>query len=69
MFELGPEWLDRYVRAFLTEVISTELENVIVKGTGKKQPMIFMLNLKDCEEMYLLMKQSTSIRTIRPKAV
>lgn len=45
MFELGPEWLDRYVRAFLTEVISTELENVIVKGTGKKQPIGMIKNL------------------------
>lgn len=39
MFELGPEWLDKYVRAFLTEVIATELEKVIVQGTGKKQPI------------------------------
>lgn len=39
MFELGPEWLDRYVRTFLQEVISDELENVIVSGTGNKQPI------------------------------
>lgn len=39
MFELGPVWLDRYVRTFLQEVISAELENVIVNGTGKKQPI------------------------------
>lgn len=39
MFELGPEWLDRYVRAFLTEIIAAELENVIVTGTGNKQPI------------------------------
>ena len=39
MFELGPEWLDRYVRAFLTEIIAAELENVIVNGTGNKQPI------------------------------
>lgn len=39
MFELGPEWLDRYVRAFLSEIIAAELENVIVNGTGNKQPI------------------------------
>lgn len=39
MFELGPEWLDRYVRAFLSEIIASELENVIVNGTGNKQPI------------------------------
>ncbi|MDW0112212.1 phage major capsid protein [Sporosarcina saromensis] len=39
MFELGPEWLDRYVRAFLSEVIAAELENVIVTGDGNKKPI------------------------------
>ena len=39
MFELGPEWLDRYVRTFIQEVIADELENVIVNGTGNKQPI------------------------------
>lgn len=39
MFELGPKWLDRYVRAVITEVIAAELENVIVNGNGNKQPI------------------------------
>ncbi|MFC6038422.1 phage major capsid protein [Paenisporosarcina macmurdoensis] len=39
MFELGPEWLDRYVRLFMQEVVSDELENVVVAGTGNKQPI------------------------------
>lgn len=39
MFELGPEWLDRYVRTFLTEVISAELETVVVSGDGNKKPI------------------------------
>lgn len=39
MFEIGPEWLDRYVRAFLKEVISSELENVVVNGDGNKKPI------------------------------
>ncbi|MGD6889348.1 phage major capsid protein [Bacillus mobilis] len=39
MFELGPEWLDKYVRTFMKEVVSEELERVIVTGTGKKQPI------------------------------
>ena len=28
MFELGPQWLDRYVRMFMAEVIADELEDV-----------------------------------------
>lgn len=39
MFELGPEWLDRYVRAIITEVVAAELENVIVSGDGNKKPI------------------------------
>lgn len=45
MFELGPEWLDRYIRTFLAEIIADELENVIVKGTGNKQPIGMTKNL------------------------
>ncbi|WLR44475.1 phage major capsid protein (plasmid) [Bacillus carboniphilus] len=39
MFELGPEWLDRYVRTFMEEVIADEMENVVINGTGKTQPI------------------------------
>ncbi len=39
MFELGPEWLDRYVRTFLQEVVSDELENAVVNGDGNKKPI------------------------------
>lgn len=46
MFELGPAWLDRYVRAIMTEVVATELEHVIVNGTGNKQPIGMTRNLE-----------------------
>ncbi|MER2190628.1 MAG: phage major capsid protein [Solibacillus sp.] len=46
MFELGPEWLDRYVRAFLAEVVSAEIENVVVNGTGKDQPIGMLKDLE-----------------------
>ncbi len=46
MFELGPEWLDRYIRTFLQEVVSEELENVIVNGTGNKQPIGMVKDLE-----------------------
>ncbi|GIN71253.1 major capsid protein [Bacillus sp. J14TS2] len=39
MFEIGPKWLDRYVRAVISEVIAAELENVIVTGDGNKKPI------------------------------
>lgn len=39
MLDLGPEWLDRFVRAVLAESIALALEDAIVKGTGKGQPI------------------------------
>lgn len=39
MFEIGPEWLDRYIRAVLAEVIAAELEDVILNGDGNKKPI------------------------------
>jgi len=46
MFELGPEWLDRYVRTFMKEVVSDELENVIVNGDGNKKPIGMIRDLE-----------------------
>jgi hypothetical protein len=46
MFELGPEWLDKYVRAFMKEVVADELENVIVTGDGNKKPIGMIKDLE-----------------------
>lgn len=39
MLELGPEWLDRYVRQLLYEAIANGLEYGIVDGTGNDEPI------------------------------
>jgi len=46
MLDLGPEWLDRYVRAMLTESMAAALEIAIVAGTGKDQPIGILKDLK-----------------------
>ncbi|MBP3951132.1 phage major capsid protein [Bacillus sp. YZJH907-2] len=46
MFELGPEWLDRYVRMFMGEVVADELENAIVNGDGNKKPIGMLKDLE-----------------------
>lgn len=38
MLEIGPEWLDRYVRAILTESIANGLEEAIIDGNGLDEP-------------------------------
>lgn len=39
MLELGPVFLDNYVRTILTDALACGLENAIVTGTGKNMPI------------------------------
>lgn len=38
IIELGPQWVDQYVREVLSEAIACALELAIVDGTGKDEP-------------------------------
>ncbi|SEB15782.1 phage major capsid protein, HK97 family [Thalassobacillus cyri] len=39
MLELGPRWLDRYVRTVLVEASAIALEEAVIAGTGEDQPI------------------------------
>lgn len=39
MLDLGPVWLDRYVREVLYEALACGLEHAIISGTGKSMPI------------------------------
>lgn len=39
MLDLGPTFLDGYIRAILVDAIAVALENAIVNGTGKNMPI------------------------------
>ncbi|WJE51160.1 phage major capsid protein [Bacillus cereus] len=45
MLDLGPEWLDRYVRTVLMESMYIALEKAIIGGTGNGEPIGMMKNL------------------------
>lgn len=45
MLDLGPEWLDRFVREVLYESVAIALELAIVAGTGNGQPIGMIKNL------------------------
>jgi hypothetical protein len=45
MLDLGPEWLDRFVREMLMESMALALETAIISGTGKDQPVGMMKDL------------------------
>lgn len=47
MLDLGPAWLDRYVRDILQEALYNGLEEGIVAGTGKNQPIGMMKQVGD----------------------
>jgi len=44
MLEIGPTWLDRYVRAILAEAIANGLEEAIIDGDGLDEPTGMMRN-------------------------
>lgn len=45
MLDLGPEWIDRYVRLCLGEAIADALEESIIKGDGDNQPIGLLKDL------------------------
>lgn len=42
MLDLGPAWIDRYIRTLLSEAIAYGVEDGIVAGTGKNMPIGMM---------------------------
>lgn len=42
MLELGPQWLDRYVREILYEAIANGMEHGIIAGDGNEEPIGMM---------------------------
>lgn len=47
LIELGPEWLDDYIRQVLYEALSNGLESGIVGGTGSEEPIGMDRNIAD----------------------
>lgn len=45
--DLGPEWLDRYIRAILAEALANGLEEGIVMGDGNDKPIGMVRDVSD----------------------
>ena len=68
MLDLGPAWVDRYVRAVLADALAAGLETGIVDGTGYKMPIGMTRNFTgsfDPAAGYAR-KSATSIVTLDP---
>ena len=70
MLDLGPAWLDRYVRTVLAEAMAIALEEAIVNGTGKDQPIGMLKNLSgSVVEGVYPDKTATAITDLKPKTL
>ena len=51
MLDLGPAWLDKYVRDILAEASATAIEAAIINGTGKEEPIGMMRSVAEDVEV------------------
>ena len=65
MLELGPEWVERYVRTVAVETISVGLEYGFVNGNGQSQP-IGLLKDRNPETGAITDKASSGVLTFAP---
>lgn len=47
LFDYGPEWVDKFVRDVLAEVIAVSSETAVVDGDGNKKPIGMTRNISD----------------------
>ncbi len=66
MLDLGPAWLDRYVRALLSEALATGLEAAIVDGDGNAKPLGMTRALTGATDGVYPRKAATAITALDP---
>lgn len=66
MIELGPQWIDRYVRELLAEAMAVQLEAGIVDGTGKNQPIGMTRKLSGAVDGAYPSKDAVAITDLSP---
>ena len=68
MLDLGPQWVDRYVRALLADALAAGLETAIVDGNGLKQPVGMTRNFTGSfnQSTGYARKSATSVTSLDP---
>ena len=66
MLDLGPAWLDRYVRELLSEALAVELETGIIAGNGKDAPIGMMKKLTGAVDGVYSDKDAVTITDLSP---
>ena len=68
--ELGPVWLESFIRAILFEALSLGLEKGIITGTGKEQPIGMDRNLKgSVQEGVYPQKDAVKLNDFKPTTI
>ena len=67
MLDLGPAWLDRYVRTLLAEAIAVGLETAIVDGDGKNKPLGMTRQLSGAVDGVYPRKNAIAITALDPE--
>lgn len=66
MLDLGPAWLDRYVRELLSEALAVQLEVGIIAGNGKDAPIGMMKKLTGAVDGVYGNKTAVEITDLSP---
>lgn len=66
MLDLGPSWMDKYVRTLLAEALATELEAAIVDGDGNGKPIGMTRKLSGAVDGVYPRKTDTAITDLSP---
>lgn len=69
MLDLGPQWLDRYIRTVLAESMYIALEEAIVAGTGRDQPIGIIKDLDTVQNGVHADKKAESLKDLGPKTI
>ena len=69
MLALGPEWLDRYVRAILTESIALAMEKAIIAGDGQDGPVGITKKIADVSDGVHQDKEAVALADFSPESI
>ena len=69
MLALGPEWLDRYVRAILTESIALAMEKAIIAGDGQDGPVGITKKIADVSDGVHQDKEAVELADFSPASI
>ena len=68
MLDLGPAWMDRYVRELLSEALAVELETGVIAGNGKDAPIGMMKKLTGAVDGVYANKTAVAVTDLSPAA-